>query len=122
MLEAVPSFLTPLDRQPSLRQYMAVNRLSECVSTMERTTIPPMSLIALVMAVLAVPMAAWSAESIRPETPTLTVVATGSVTAPPDTAFVTLGMDSAGKSLSEAQRQNSAAIQKVLERLKELKI
>jgi len=89
---------------------------------MEKTAMPLMSLISLVIVLITVPMAAWSADSIKPETPTLTVFATGSVTAPPDTAFVTLGMDSAGKSLLEAQRQNSAVIQKVLEHLKELKI
>lgn len=86
------------------------------------TTMPRMPLIAFVIALLAVPGGVWSADSTTPEIPTLTVVGTGSVTAAPDSAFVTVGMDSAGRSLAEAQRQNSAVIQKVLERLKELKI
>jgi uncharacterized protein YggE len=81
-----------------------------------------MPLIAFAIAFLALPIAAWSDDSAKPEMPTLTVAATGSVTVPPNTAFVTLGMDTAGKSLAEAQRQNSAVIQKVLERLRELKI
>src|SRR5215831_262570 len=79
-------------------------------------------LLAFMIALVAAPIVARGDDSAKPEIPTLTVVATGSVTAPPDTAFVTLGMDTAGKSLTEAQRQNSAAIQKVMERLRELKI
>lgn len=83
---------------------------------------PLMPVIAFAVAFLALPIAVWSADSTIPESPMLTVVGTGSVTAAPDTAFVTFGMDTAGKSLGEAQRQNSAVIQKVLERLRELKI
>ena len=83
---------------------------------------PFMPLIAFAITFLALPIVAWSDDSTKPETPTLTVVATGSVSVPPDTAFVTLGMDTAGKSLAEAQRQNSAVMQKVLERFRELKI
>ena len=81
-----------------------------------------MPLLAFVLALISVPIAAWSDDSTKPEIPTVTVVATGSVAATPDTAFVTLGMDTAGKSLADTQRQNSAVIQKVLERLRELKI
>jgi uncharacterized protein YggE len=89
---------------------------------MKGTTMPFMPLIAFAITFLALPIVAWSDDSTKPETPTLTVVATGSVSVPPDTAFVTLGMDTAGKSLAEAQRQNSAVMQKVLERFRELKI
>ena len=84
-----------------------------------KTLVP---LLAFVIALVAAPIAARSDDSAKSEVSTLTVVATGSVTAPPDTAFVTLGMDTTGKSLTEAQRQNSATIQKVMERLRELKI
>jgi uncharacterized protein YggE len=80
---------------------------------------PLLSVIAFVL--LISPIDAWNAEA-SPETPTLTVVGIGTVNIPPDTAFVTVGMDTAHKSLAEAQRQNSAVIQKVMERLKELKI
>ncbi|HEY6973265.1 MAG TPA: SIMPL domain-containing protein [Nitrospiraceae bacterium] len=83
---------------------------------------PLMPVIVFVTVLLALPIAAQAHDETKPEIPTLTVVATGSVTAPPDRAFVTVGMDSAGKSLAEAQRQNSAVMQKVIERLKELKI
>lgn len=83
---------------------------------------PLMPVIVFVTVLLALPIAAQAYDETKLEVPTLTVVATGSVTVPPDRAFVTLGMDSAGKSLSEAQRRNSAVIQKVIERLTELKI
>jgi len=81
-----------------------------------------MPFIAFLMVVLAVPMAAWGADSTKPETPTLTVAATGSLPVAPDTAFVTVGMETAGKSLAEAERQNSAVMQKVMGRFRELKI
>ncbi len=89
---------------------------------MKGMTMPFMPLIAFAITFLALPIAAWSDDRSKPETPTLTVVATGSVAVPPDTAFVTLGMDTTGKSLAEAQRQNSSVMQKVMERLRELKI
>jgi len=83
---------------------------------------PLMPVIVFATVLLTLPIAARAHDETKPEIPTLTVVATGSVTVPPDRAFVTVGMDSAGKSLAEAQRQNSAVMQKVIERLKELKI
>ena len=81
-----------------------------------------MPFIGLLIAFLAVPIAAWGADSTKPETPTLTVAGTGSLTVAPDTAFVTVGMETAGKSLAQAQRQNSTVMQKVMERLRALKI
>ncbi len=81
-----------------------------------------MPFIAFLMVVLAVPIAAWGADGTKPETPTLTVAGTGSLTIAPDTAFVTVGMETAGKSLAQAQRENSAVMQKVMERLRALKI
>jgi uncharacterized protein YggE len=82
-----------------------------------------MPFIALLVALLLVlPVAACDADSTKPETPTLTVSATGSLDVFPDTAFVTVGMETAGKSLSEAQRKNSVVMQKVMERFRELKI
>jgi uncharacterized protein YggE len=74
------------------------------------------------VALLALPVTAWSDDTTKPETPTLTVSATGSVDVVPDTAFVAMGMETAGKSLAEAQRRNSAVMQKVMERFRELKI
>ncbi len=52
----------------------------------------------------------------------LTVTATGQLAFPPDTAFVTLGVETAGKSLAEAQRQNQSAMNSVAERLRRLRI
>ena len=71
-----------------------------------------MPFIAFLLVVLALPIAAWGADSTKPETPTLTVAATGSLPVAPDTAFVTVGMETAGKSLAEAERQNSAVMQR----------
>jgi uncharacterized protein YggE len=82
-----------------------------------------MPFIALLVALLLVlPIAAWGADSTKSETPTLTVSATGSLDVFPDTAFVTVGMETAGKTLAETQRQNSAVMQKVMQRFQELKI
>src|SRR2546423_219217 len=81
-----------------------------------------MPFIGLLMAFLMVPIATWGADSTKPEIPTLTVAGTGSLTVAPDTAFVTVGMETAGKSLAQAQRQNSAVMQKVMERFRALKI
>ena len=81
-----------------------------------------MPFIGLLMVLLALPSPAWGADGTKPETPTLTVTGTGSLTVAPDTAFVTVGMETAGKSLAQAQRQNSAVMQKVMERVRALKI
>jgi len=81
-----------------------------------------MRFIGVLMALLAVPVAAWGDDGTKPETPTLTVSGSGSLTVAPDTAFVTVGMETAGKSLAQAQRQNSAVMQKVMERVRALKI
>lgn len=76
----------------------------------------------LLLTLVVLPSLVWGSEAGKPETSTLTVSANGAVTAAPDTAFVSLGMETAGKSLAEAQRQNSVAMQKVMDRLRELKI
>jgi uncharacterized protein YggE len=71
---------------------------------------------------LGFPMTVRAHDEAKPETPTLTVSATGTITQAPDTAFVTFGMETAGRSLAEAQRQNSAAMSKVMDRLREFQI
>src|SRR5438034_10944961 len=81
-----------------------------------------MSFIGLLMALLALPSSAWGADGTKPETPTLTVAGTGSLTVTPDTAVVTVGMETDGKSRSQAQRENSAGMRKVMELLRALKI
>ena len=80
-----------------------------------------MVVIALLMVLLACPAAANAHEESDTE-PTLTVTGNGQLALAPDTAFVTLGMETAGKSLAEAQKMNYAVMQKVSERLKELQI
>jgi uncharacterized protein YggE len=81
-----------------------------------------MVVIALLLALLACPAAAYAHEESDTEKPTLTVTGNGQLALAPDTAFVTLGMETAGKSLAEAQKMNHAVMQKVSERLKELQI
>jgi len=81
-----------------------------------------MVVIALLMVLLACPAAAYAHEESDTEKPTLTVTGNGQLALAPDTAFVTLGMETAGKSLAEAQKMNHAVMQKVSERLKELQI
>ncbi|HSE60569.1 MAG TPA: SIMPL domain-containing protein [Nitrospiraceae bacterium] len=81
-----------------------------------------MRVIALMIVFLVLPIAVLAGDGAKPEPPALTVAANGTVTVAPDTAFVTLGMETAGKSLAETQNQNSAVMQKVMERLRGLKI
>jgi uncharacterized protein YggE len=81
-----------------------------------------MAWIALLMVLLTVPIAAQAHDETKSEVPTLTVSATGTLSVVPDTAFVTFGMGTVGKSLAEAQRQNNAVMQKVTERLRDLQI
>jgi uncharacterized protein YggE len=71
---------------------------------------------------LGYPVAAQAHEELRSETPTLTVSETGMVPQPPDTAIVTFGLETASKSLAEAQRRNSFIMSKVMERLREMQI
>jgi len=78
--------------------------------------------ILLALALLIVPVEALAGDSAKPEIPLLTVSGTGTVTAPPDTVYVTVGMETAGKSLSDAQQRNAAVMQKVIDRLQQLKI
>ncbi|MDF0644223.1 MAG: SIMPL domain-containing protein [Nitrospira sp.] len=81
-----------------------------------------MRLRMFLFALMIVPVAAQAGGGTAPDVPTLTVNGTGIVTVQPDTAFVTLGMETAAKSLSEAQRLNGAVMQKVMDRLQQLKI
>jgi len=71
---------------------------------------------------LGFPIMALAHDETKPEMPTLTVSETGTVTHEPDTAFVTFGMETAGKSLAEAQKRNSAVMGKVMDRLRTLQI
>lgn len=76
----------------------------------------------LLIGLLAIPGISWAHEGAKPERSTLTVTSMGHVALAPDTVFVTLGMETAGKSLAEAEQQNRAVMQKVTDRLRELQI
>jgi uncharacterized protein YggE len=79
-------------------------------------------LIVWLLVLLGYPVAAWAHDEVKSETPTLTVSDTGMIPQAPDTAFVTFGLETAGKSLTEAQRRNSAIMSKVMDRLRDLQI
>lgn len=68
------------------------------------------------------PVTVQAHDETRPETPTLTVSETATVLNAPDTAFVTFGMETAGKSLAEAQKRNSVGMSRVMDRLRDLQI
>lgn len=74
------------------------------------------------MVLLGIPVVTLAHDETKPATPTLTVSETGTVTHAPDTAFVTFGLETPGKSLAEAQRRNSAVMGKVMDRLRDLQI
>lgn len=78
--------------------------------------------IVWLLVLLGIPIVASAHDETKPETPTLTVSETGMVTHAPDTAFVTFGLDTPGKSLAETQRRNNAVMNKVLDRLRELQV
>lgn len=83
-----------------------------------------MVVVPLRLMLLAFPFTAQAQarDETKPEVPTITVSGTGTQAIAPDTAFVTFGMETAGKSLAETQRQNNQGMQKVTERLRELQI
>jgi uncharacterized protein len=74
------------------------------------------------LVLLGFPIATLAHDETKPETPTLTVSETGVVPHSPDTAFVTFGLDTVGKSLAEAQRRNSAGMSKIIDSLRDLQI
>ena len=61
-------------------------------------------------------------DEMKAAVPTLTVTGTGHLTLAPDMAYVTFGMQTVGKSLTEAQRRNNSVMQKVIDRLGDLAI
>ena len=81
-----------------------------------------MGIVWLLVLLLGVPTMTWAHDETKPETATLTVSETGTVPHAPDTAYVTFGLETAGKSLAEAQKKNSTTMSKVLDRLRDLQI
>ncbi len=78
--------------------------------------------IVWVLVLLGLPITVQAHVETKPDTSTLTVSETGIVARAPDTAFVTFGLETAGKSLAETQKRNSAAMSKVMDRLGDLQI
>jgi uncharacterized protein YggE len=81
-----------------------------------------MVVVVLIALLTLWPVVAQAHDESKPETSTITVSATGSLTRAPDQAFATFGMDTAARSLADAQRQNNAVMSKVMERLRGLTI
>jgi uncharacterized protein len=78
-------------------------------------------MVLLLMTWLVVPWAALAHEDV-PERSAITVTGHAQISLAPDTAFVTLGMETTGKTVGEAQRQNRLVMNKVVERLRALQI
>jgi len=74
------------------------------------------------LVLLGFPVVVQAYDEPKPQIPSLTVSETGILALAPDTAFVTFGLETAGKSLAEAQRRNAAVMSKVLDQLRELQI
>lgn len=74
-----------------------------------------------VVALFMVPANALAHEEAAAKT-AMTVVGQGHILLSPDTAFVTLGMETTGRSVGDAERQNRLVMSKVVERLKALQI
>jgi uncharacterized protein len=76
----------------------------------------------MLVVLVGFPSLGWGLETGHPEPSTLTVSANGTVTASPDVALISFGVETSGKLLVEAQRKNSTAMQRVMDRLRGLKI
>lgn len=75
------------------------------------------AMLALWLVVLALPSTTRALDDSKQAVPILTVTGTGQLAMAPDMASVTFGLQTVGKSLTEAQRQNSSIMQKVTDRL-----
>ncbi len=71
---------------------------------------------------LAIPVTTLAHEETTSATSTLTVSETGIVPHAPDTAFVMFGLETASKSLADAQKRNGTVMSKVMDRLRDLQI
>ncbi len=80
-----------------------------------------MVLVVLLMIWLVIPTAAHARDDAQ-QVPSVTVMGQGATALPPDTAFVSIGVETAAKSVAEAQRQNRSLMHKVAERLRGLHI
>jgi uncharacterized protein YggE len=78
---------------------------------------PFMVILFFIMVWLVVPLPAWAYDEAA-ENSTMTVTGQGQTSLPPDTAFVTLGTETTGRTVGEAQRHNRLAMNKIIERLR----
>jgi uncharacterized protein YggE len=78
--------------------------------------------IGWLLILLGFPVVTLAHDETMPAPSTLTVSETGIVPHPPDTAFVMFGLETASKSLAEAQKRNSAVMSKVMDRLRDVQI
>jgi uncharacterized protein len=79
-------------------------------------------LIVWLLILLGVPVVTLAHDETTPATSTLTVSETGIVPHAPDTAFVSFGLETASKSLADAQKRNSTVMSKVMDRLRDLQV
>lgn len=77
--------------------------------------------VILLMAEMILPLAVQAHDEV-PEKPAVTVTGQGQMSLAPDTAFVTVGIETTGKTVADAQRQNRLIMNKVVERLRALQI
>lgn len=77
--------------------------------------------VVCVVVLLMVPPEVLAHEEV-PAKPAMTVIGQGHILLTPDTAFVTLGMETTGRTVGDAERQNRMVMSKVVERLKALQI
>jgi uncharacterized protein len=80
-----------------------------------------MVLLLFFMVWLVLPVTVQAHDEV-PEKQAVTVTGHGEISLAPDTAFVTLGMETTGKTVADAQRQNRLVMNKVVERLRALQI
>ena len=77
--------------------------------------------VVFAVVLLMVPAEVLAHEEV-PAKPAMTVIGQGHILLTPDTAFVTLGMETTGRTVGDAERQNRMVMSKVVERLKALQI
>ena len=77
--------------------------------------------VVFVVVLLMVPAEVLAHEEV-PAKPAMTVIGQGHILLAPDTAFVTLGMETTGRTVGDAERQNRMVMSNVAERLKALQI
>ena len=80
-----------------------------------------MVMVFLLMILLVAPITARSHDELS-DKPAVTVTGHGQLSLAPDTAFVTLGIETTGKTVGDAHRQNRLVMNKVVERLRALPI